>query len=144
MTYSIDAHRDATVKAEWEELDPPLICPKNGKSMTNGKAQPNGGGLTSGPGMVNGMALTCQTPRPDEERRPEGFHLYSEEVTRRWEEHLPRGLGFRRDLINGFATEGKGQTKENPRRRWFLGGRKGSRKKRMEELAEGPMPGEDD
>ena len=144
MTYSIDVRHGTTGTAEWIELDPPPVCPKNGKSMTNGMALPNGGGLTSGPGMINGSALTSQTPRLDGERRPEGFHLYSEEVTRRWADHLPRGLGVRRDLINGFATRSEGRTKEKPRRRWFLGGRKGGRKERMEELAEGPMPGEDD
>ena len=144
MTYSIDVRHEVTQTTGWVELDPPPVCPKNGKSMTNGMALPNGGGLTSGPGMINGSALTSQTPRLDEERRPEGFHLYSEEVTRRWADHLPRGLGRRRDLINGFATEVARRAPAHPRRRWFLEGRKGDRTVRMEELAEGPMPGEDD
>lgn len=143
MTYSIDVRHDTTGTAGWVELDPPPVCPKNGKSMTNGRALPNGGGLTSGPGMINGSALTSQTPERDKERRPEGFHVYSEEVTRRWAEYLPRSFGVRKDLINGFATEGKVKAKDEPRRRWFLGRRKG-RRERMEELAASPMPGEDE
>ena len=129
--------------AEWSELDPPPVCPKNGKAMTNGRALPNGGGLTSGPGMVNGSALTSQTPQRDEERRPVGFHLYPEEATRRWEEWLPRGLGVRRDLINGFSMEVGRRAKEHPHRRWFPWRGKGNRRERMEELAASPLPGED-
>ena len=56
MTYSIDVRHEVTQTTGWVELDPPPVCPKNGKSMTNGMALPNGGGLTSGPGMINGSA----------------------------------------------------------------------------------------
>ncbi len=143
MTYSIDAHCDATDTDEWSEIAPPPVCPKNGKSMTNGMALTNGGGLTSGPGMINGSALTSQTPRLDEERRPEGFHLVPES-TGRWDDLLPRGFGVRRDLINGFSMEVERRARDQPHRRGFLGRRRRGRRKRMEELAALPMPGEDD
>ena len=143
MTYSIDTRHEVTATAEWVELDLPPVCPKNGKAMTNGRDLPNGGGLTSGPGMVNGLALTSQTPLLDVRRRPEGFHQYPE-VTGRWDDLLPRGLGVRRDLINGFSMEVERRAQDQPHRRGFLGRRKEGRRRRMEELAEGPMPGEDD
>ena len=142
MTYSIDVRRNTTGTTEWSELDRPHVCPKNGKSMTNGRALSNGGGLTSGPGMINGSALTSQTPERDRERRPEGLHLVPE-ATGRWDDLLPRGLGLRKDLINGFATEARGRARDEPRRRWFPGRRKGGRE-RMEELAASPLPGEDE
>ncbi len=142
MTDDVDVRHGVTRTTGWLEQDPPPVCPKNGKSMTNGAALPNGGGLTSGPGMINGSALTSQTPRLDEERKPEGFHLYPEEATRRWEEWLPRGLGVRRDLINGFSMEVGRRAQDQPRRRRFPWRGKGDRKERMEELAASPLPGE--
>jgi hypothetical protein len=141
MNDGIDVGREVTATTEWLELDPPPVCPKNGKSMTNGRALPNGGGLTSGPGMVNGSALTSQTPRLDRERRPEGFHQYPEGVSRRWADHLPRGLGARRDLINGFSMEVERRAREEPRRRRFPWWRKDRQRERMEELAASPLPG---
>ena len=143
MTYSIDARSEVTATAGWVELDPPPVCPKNGKSMTNGMALPNGGGLTSGPGMINGSALTSQTPRLDGERRPKGLHLVPES-TGRWDDLLPRGFGVRRDLINGFSMEVERRARDQPPRRGFLGRRRSGRRKRMEELAALPMPGEDE
>lgn len=141
MTDSTDARHGVTSE-EWSEVDPPTVSPKNGRSMTNGRVLPNGGGLTSGPGLVNGSALTSQTPRMDAERRPQGFHLYPEEVSRRWADHLPRGLGVRKDLVNGFSMEEERRARGVPPRRLFPWGRKVDRSKRMEELAASPLPGE--
>ena len=141
MTDDEHVRHQVTREADWVELDRPPVCPKNGKAMTNGKALPNGVGMTSGPGMVNGSALTSQTPQQDRERRPEGFHLYPEEVSRRWEEWLPRGLGVRRDLINGFSIEVERKARVNPKHRWSPWPRKGGKLRRMEELAASPLPG---
>jgi len=143
MDDCIDAHREVSEKALWVELDPPPVCPKNGKAMTYGRALPNGEGLTSGSGMINGTALTSQTPKEDTRRIPVGFHLYPEEATRRWEEWLPRGLGVRRDLINGLSQKIEKRAPDDPPRRWFSWRRNGKLKGRMEELAASPLPGED-
>jgi hypothetical protein len=143
MTDDIDTRLEVTETTDWVELDPSPVCPKNGKAMTNGKVLPNGRGLTSGPGMVNGTALTSQTLQRDGERRPEGFHLYPGEVSRKWADWMPHGIGVKRDLINGFSMEAERRAQFHPRRRWFLGRRKGDWKGRMEELAASPMPGED-
>ena len=143
MDDCIDAHREVSEKALWVELDPPPVCPKNGKAMTYGRALPNGEGLTSGSGMINGTALTSQTPKEDTRRRPVGFHIYPEEVTRRWEEWLPRGLGVRRDLINGHSIEGVMRSPVDPPRYRFWAKQKRNWKRRMEELADSPPPGND-
>ena len=83
----------------WVEVDHLPVSPLNGKALTNGRAHSNGGGLTSGPGMVNGLAYTSQTPELDAERRPQGFHLYSEDISKRPEDHFPRLRHFRRDQV---------------------------------------------
>ena len=104
MDAAVGPSRDTGPKG-WVEVDHPPVSPKNGRALTNGRARPNGEGLTSGPGMVNGLAFTSSGTMDDGERRPVGFHLYPAEVTRRWDEFIPRGLGVRRDLINGFSIE---------------------------------------
>lgn len=92
---------------------------KNGEGLTNGRDALNGDGMTSGPGLVNGTALTG--PRGE---WVGGLHLDKGEG--------PPGLTLRRDLINGFSIEGRVEWR--PRRKHL--------RRRMEELAEAPMPGE--
>ena len=92
---------------------------KNGEGLTNGREAPNGGGLTSGPGLVNGLAMTG--PRGEWSG---GLHLDAGDG--------PQGMTLRRDLINGFSIEEKVEWR--PRRRRL--------RRRMEELAEAPLPGE--
>ena len=91
----------------------------NGEGMTNGREEPNGGGLTDGPGMINGLAYT-------------GGRVQDLGGLMALADDGPEGMTVRRDLINGFSIEGKAEWK--PRRKRV--------KTRMEELAEGPMPGE--
>ncbi len=143
MTDGIDRRREAEERPDWVEVDHLPVCPKNGMTLTNGRALPNGGGLTSGPGKVNGLAFTTQTPELDDERRPTGFHSYSARVTKRWPEFIPRGLGVRQDLINGFSIEKERPRWEPPKKHWWSPRRNKAPKRRMAELAETPMPGDD-
>lgn len=138
-----DEGRKARRPSYWVEVAHLPVSPKNGKALTNGKALPNGNGLTSGPGMVNGLAYTSQTMEMDAERRPTGFHIYSEEVSTRPEEHMPRGFGVRMDLINGFSIEKERPSWKPPKKHWWSPRGRRASKSRMAKMAEGPMPGED-
>jgi hypothetical protein len=126
----------------WVEIDHIPVCSKNGKVLTLGKAEPNGGGLTSGPGFVNGFAFTSQTPEQDAARTPTGLHLLPEDVNDSSGEFMPTGLGLRRDLINGFSIEAKKET-WTPHKLRLTGRSRLKTKKRLEELAERPIPGTD-
>ena len=110
------------------------------ESLTNGREAPNGTGLTSGPGLVNGLGYTEQVEQAG--RRPEG-HLFSAEMSQVDGHEWPRGLGVRRDLINGFAIQPSEVPKDPPRGLGPLGRKKRARHRRLVELAEGPKPGED-
>jgi len=143
MKERIEVYDGTSDRFVWVEVKHLPVSPKNGKALTNGQAHHNGGGLTSGPGMVNGLAYTSQTPEMDVERRPEGFHLYSEEVSRRPEEHMPRGFVKRMDLINGFSIENEKPKWEPPKKHWWSSRQRKASKDRISELAEAPLPGLD-
>ncbi len=110
------------------------------ESLTNGREAPNGTGLTSGPGLINGLGYTEQVEQAG--RRPEG-HLFSAEMSQVDGHEWPRGLGVRRDLINGFAIKPSEGPKEPLGGLGLLGRKKRARHRRLVELAEGPKPGED-
>jgi hypothetical protein len=109
---------------------------KNGRPLTNGNEMPNGVGLTSGPGMINGLAYTRDTPEREPERKPSGRHLHIDEPP-------PKGLEVRTDLINGFSIEMDRPTWEPKKGHWWSPRRRQGSKRRMKELAEAPLPGDD-
>jgi hypothetical protein len=109
------------------------------ESLTNGKEAPNGTGLTSGPGLVNGLGYTEQVEEAG--RRPEG-HLFLAEMSQVDGYEWHRGLGVRRDLINGLSTPQTTGPKDPHKGIGPLARRRWARRDRLEELAEGRMPGE--
>ena len=113
------------------------------ESLTNGRQVPNGTGLTSGPGVVNGLGYTRESGRYEDRGAPQGLHLFSAISSQVDGQELSRGLGVRRDLINGLSMRQTAGPRDLPQGFGPLARRRWARRQRLEELAEGPMPGED-
>lgn len=111
------------------------------KPLTNGRGTPNGTGLTSGPGLVNGLGYTGRDTR--ERERPEGLHLFPAVTSEVNGHERSGGMRVTRDLINGFAIEPSEGPIEPPGGMGPFGMKARARHRRLAELADRSLPGED-